>query len=131
MRRTILLAAAAALALGACGGDDKSDVERTVRDFVEASSKRDGDRVCDDLVTQEYLERSTFQMGGKAKEACKQQIKQLKRGSFGLISLDGTTVKDDNASVRVTLEVQDAPQKAVFKLVKQDGDWRLTSGGSG
>ena len=128
MRIPIFLAAAAAVALGACGGDDKSDVERTVRDFVEASSKRDGDRVCDDLVTQEYLERSTFQMGGRATEACKKQIKQLKRGSIGLISLDRTTVKDDTARVRVTLEVQDAPQKAEFRLVKQDGDWRLTSG---
>ena len=129
MRASIVLAAAVAVLLGACGGSDKGDVEQAVRDFVEASSKRDADRVCDDLVTQEYLERSTFQKGDQANEACKQQIKQLKRGDFDLVSLDGTTVKEDTARVRVTLEVQGVPQKAQFRLVKQDGDWRLTSGG--
>ena len=45
------------LLVGACGGDDGKDVQQTVRDFVSATNDRDGDRLCDDLVTQDYLEK--------------------------------------------------------------------------
>ena len=42
-----------ALSLAACGGgSDESEAEQTVRDFVEATNERDGERLCAELVTQ-------------------------------------------------------------------------------
>ena len=115
--------------MSACGGNDKADAEKTVRDFVIATDKRDADKFCDELITKEFLEQTTFQKGDRAREACKQQIKSLNRGDFKLVRIDRTTINGDNARVRATLEVQKQRQEQVFKLVKEDGDWRLAGAG--
>ena len=62
---------ALAVALGACGGgDDSKDAQRAVRDFVQATNDRDGDRLCGRLLSQEYMEKATGASGGQAEDAC-------------------------------------------------------------
>jgi hypothetical protein len=41
-----------------CGAGGGNEVRQTVRDFVEATNARDGDTLCGELLTQEYLENS-------------------------------------------------------------------------
>ena len=122
---------AAGLALAGCGGGESGSAEQTVRDFVKATNERDADRVCDELVSKEFVEQATLQTGSRAGEACKQQIRSLKRATFKLEKIEEVDVKGDTARVRATLEVQKQPQTQLFRLKKQDGDWRLTGGPAG
>jgi ketosteroid isomerase-like protein len=119
-----------ALALAACGGDDREEVRQAVRGFVDATNARDADRFCDHLVTQQFLEQSTGATGDQAHEACKKQISSLtsrfkiELDRLGRVSLDG-----DRARVDATIRTpQGEPQQRVFRLRKEDGDWRLAGG---
>jgi len=58
-----------ALLAGCGGGNDKEDAEQTVRDFVTAVNERDADAYCDDLITKEFREKSTFATGDRASDA--------------------------------------------------------------
>jgi hypothetical protein len=133
MRRPLVIAALASLvvALPACGGNDEKDVQQTVRDFVKATRERDADKWCGKLVTREFLEQVTGATGKNAKEACRQQLKQAKVGKLELSKLDKPRIEGDKATVVTTLEEQGQPRPQVFRLKKEDGDWRVTSGGSG
>ena len=68
MARVVALTCLAALLAG-CGGDDQKDAEQTVRDFVKAVNERDADAYCDDLITEEFREKSTFATGDRASES--------------------------------------------------------------
>jgi hypothetical protein len=117
------------LALGACGGgDDSKEVQQTVRDFVSATNDRDGDRLCDDLVTQDYLEKATGATGDQAKEACKQQLGLITGLRLRLIRLGKPKLDGDKASVRATIAIGSQRTPRSFRLQKEDGDWKLASG---
>jgi Domain of unknown function (DUF4878) len=125
----IALVLALAVALSACGGDDDSkDAQQTVRDFVEATNAHDGDRLCGDLLSQDYLEKYTGATGDRADDACKQQLTLITGLRLRLVSIDGTEVDDDTATVRATIAMRGERTPRVFRLVKQDGDWKLDSG---
>jgi ketosteroid isomerase-like protein len=117
------------LVLGACGGgNDSEEVRQTVRDFVEATNERDGDRLCDDLVTQDYLEKATGATGDQANEACKQQLDLISGLRLRLISLGKPKVDGDSATVRATIAISSQRTPRSFKLQKEDGHWKLASG---
>jgi ketosteroid isomerase-like protein len=125
-RATIVLAGAVAM-LAACGGDDREEVERTVRDFVQATKERDAKAFCEDLVTQEFLEQSTGATGDKATESCREQFSRLKGLKVELVRIKSTKVNGDSAEVRAVLRAQGQVQDQVLRLEKEDGDWRLTN----
>ena len=117
------------LLLAACGGgDDKDEIKQAVRDFVTATNARDGDRLCDDLLTQDYLEKATGATGDQAKDACKQQLGLITGLRLRLVEVGDPKVDGDRATVRATIATgsQQAPRS--FKLQKEDGDWKLASG---
>jgi hypothetical protein len=125
----IALVLALAVALSACGGgDDSKDAQQAVRDFVEATNAHDGDRLCGDLLSQDYLEKYTGATGDRADDACKQQLTLITGLRLRLVSIDGTKVDDDTATVRATIAMRGERTPRVFRLVKQDGDWKLDSG---
>jgi len=125
----IALVLALATALSACGGgDDSKDAQQAVRDFVEATNAHDGDRLCGDLLSQDYLEKYTGATGDRADDACKQQLTLITGLKLRLVSIDGTNVDDDSATVRATIAMRGERTPRVFRLVKQDGDWKLDSG---
>jgi hypothetical protein len=117
------------LVLGACGGgDDSAQVKQTVRDFVKATNDRDGDRLCDDLVTQDYLEKATGATGDKANDACKQQLGLITGLRLRLINLGEPKVDGDSATVRATIAIGSQRTPRRFVLNKEGGDWKLASG---
>ena len=117
----------AGLALGACGGgNDKEDAEQTVRDIASATTEADGDKFCG-LVTDEFLEQTTGAKGDKARDACKKQIDSLKNADLKVNKITKTEVDGDNATVTAELESSGQKRPQVFKLKKEDGDFKLAS----
>ena len=97
----IALVLALAVALSACGGgDDSKDAQQAVRDFVQATNARDGDRLCGDLLSQEYMEKATGASGDEAKDACKQQLSLIKGLKLRLVAVGAAEVDGDRATVR-------------------------------
>jgi len=128
-RRALALAFACLLVIAGCGGgNDKDEIESTVRDFVKATNDRDTGKWCGDLVTKEFIEQATGATGDEAKSACKEQLKSLKRPSLRLIGVNRVKINGDSATATATLDTQGQRAPQVFRLKKQDGDWRITTG---
>jgi hypothetical protein len=117
-----------AIALAGCGGGDEGtdDAERVVREFAKAVSASDGKTFCEELVTREYLEQTTGATGDNAVSQCEQQINALKQGSFKIARIDKTEIDGDKATVTTQVETQGRKVPQVFRLEKQDGEFRLT-----
>jgi len=121
------------LVIGAagCGGNDKKDAEQTVRDFITATNKRDADKLCNDLLSKDFIEQATGATGDKAKSSCKQQFKLFRGLNLKLIRINKTKINGSKATVDTVIDSQDQPQPRVFRLVKEDGRWRLAGGTGG
>jgi hypothetical protein len=130
--RRLTLVLLLAVGLTACGGgDDKKDAQRTVREFVTATNKRDANKLCDEVFSEDFIEQATGATGDRAKSACKQQFKQLRGLKLRLVRFSKTEIDGDEARVSTIIETQNQPQPRVFKLTKEDGDWRLAGGSGG
>ena len=122
------------LALAGCGGggdDDPDEVRQTVRDFVEATNQRDGETLCGELLTQEYLEKSTLASGDQAGEACQEQLDRTVGLRLKLISIGKTEVDGDEATVRVVIDTDGVQAPRLFRLEREDGSWKLADGTEG
>jgi ketosteroid isomerase-like protein len=115
--------------LAGCGGDDKEDAQQTVRDFVTAVNERDADAYCDDLITEEFREKSTFAKGDQAVESCKRQLKAIKGLHIELVRIVSTNVDGDRATVVAVLRRPGGEIKQRLQLEKDGGDWKLSGGG--
>jgi len=127
--RFAVLICLVALLVG-CGGDDKKDAEQTVRDFVTALQKRDADTFCDKLVTEEFLGQFSGATGDKAKESCKRELNSLTSlEKVRLVKVESTKVSGDDAAVTAVIERQGQRLEQVYRLKKEDGDWKLSGAG--
>jgi hypothetical protein len=122
------------LALAGCGGgsdDDPGEVRQTLRDFVEATNERDGRRLCGELLTEEYKEKSTGATGDRANEACRQQVVVTTDLKLQLISIGRTEFDGDRATVRAVIDAGGVSAPRLFRLEREDGRWKLADGSSG
>ncbi|HEV3377270.1 MAG TPA: hypothetical protein VG126_08320 [Thermoleophilaceae bacterium] len=124
------------LALAGCGGnggddDDADEVRQTVRDFVEATNERDADTLCGELLTQEYLEKSTLATGDQAGKACRQQLEVTADLRLRLISVGEPRVDGDEATVRAVIDTDGVQAPRLFQLEQEDGRWKLADGTEG
>jgi hypothetical protein len=113
-----------------CGGDDKKDAEQTVRDFATAVRDRDGDRLCDDILTDEFIGAFSGASGDKGRESCKREIKLLTGLKLKLVRIVRTKVDGDRASVTAVMDREGQPFQQVYKLQKEDGDWKIAGAGA-
>jgi ketosteroid isomerase-like protein len=130
-RLPLLLAVAATLLPVACGGDDREEVEQTVRDFVRATDRRDADKFCDELVTEEFLVQSTGATGDRARDACKQQLKAVTGLRIELVRIRRIEIDGDRAEVTAVLRTQGRRDVRLLRLTQEDGDWKLAGGRGG
>ena len=129
MARLACVALLLTLALSACGGGDgDDDAKQAVRDFVQATNDRDGDRLCGDLLSQEYMEKATGASGDQAQDACKQQLSLIKGLKLRLVAVGDARVDGDRATVRATIVTGGQRQSRSFQLAKEDGSWKLVGG---
>ena len=126
MVRRLALLICLLVAVSGCGGDDKKDAQQTVRDFVEALNTRDADRYCDELITKEFLEKTTLSTGDEdeARESCKREFKNV-TVRVKLTKIGATKVDGDKATVTAVLTRQGQSIKQKLLLEKEDGDWKL------
>jgi hypothetical protein len=122
-----------ALLFAGCGGggDDKEKADQTVRDFVKAVNTRDGDTYCDDLITKEFREKSTFAAGDRATESCKREFKAIKGLHLTLERIVRTEVDGDKATVTVRIGRSGTVTQQQIKLEKDGGDWKIAGGDAG
>ena len=118
-----------ALLAGCGGGDDEKEAEQTVRDFVTAVNERDADAYCDDLITEEFREKSTFATGDEATDSCKRQLKAIKGLQIELVRVVSTKVDGDKATVVAVLRRPNGEIRQRLQLEKDGGDWKLSGGG--
>ena len=126
-----LLAFALLAAAGCGGGNDREDIDRTLREFVTALNERDGDKFCDELVTREFLEKQTFAKGDRARADCKRQLGQIRDLKVKLVRIASLKVEEDRARVKAVLSVQNQEQDQIYSMKKEDGGWRIASGAGG
>ncbi len=128
-----LAAATCLLALlagcGGGGGDDKQKADQTIRDFVKAVNTRDADAYCDDLITKEFREKSTFATGDRASESCKREMRAITGLHIKLVRIVNTAVDGDTATVTAVLGRSGQELRQRLKLQKEDGDWKLAGTG--
>ncbi len=124
---------ALALGLAACGGAGNEEVEaqQAVRDFVEATNARDGDRLCGELITRDFKEQATGATGDQVDAVCEQQLELTTGLDVELLGIGRTEVEGDRATVRARLDIDGVRAPRVFRLEKEDGSWKLASGSSG
>jgi ketosteroid isomerase-like protein len=117
-------------AVTGCGGNDKKDAEQTVRDFATAVRERDGDELCDHLLTTEFIGDFSGATGDKGRESCKREIKLLTGLKLKLVKIVRTKVDGDNASVTAVIDREGQPFQQVYRLKKEDGDWKIAGAGA-
>jgi hypothetical protein len=112
-----------------CGGDDKEDAEQAVRDFATAVREQDGDKLCDELLTSDFIGAFSGSTGDAGRESCKREIENLSGLRVRLVRIERTKVDGDEASVTAVIERQGERFKQVYRLEKEDGNWRLAGAG--
>ena len=113
------------LALGSasCGAGDEREAEQVARLLVQALDERDP-RLCDELVTQRFLERMTGRRGALARAACRRQLLAL-GGHFRLAALKRVEVRDDRATLTADVETDGRLVEQRLELVRELGAFRL------
>lgn len=128
LRRSLALLALVAAAVAACGGGrSKEDAEETVREIVRATGERDADKFCDELLTEEFVEKAFGAKGDTGRDACKRQLKALRAQPSRILRVKSVKLKDDRATVTVTLEQLGSRVDQVFNLKDEDGRFRLAA----
>ena len=115
---------------GGGGGDDKAEAQQTVHDFVKAVNTRDADAYCDDLITKEFREKTTFTTGDSASQSCKRDFRAIRGLHLRLDRIVRTKVDGDNATLTVRIDRSGSVSQQRIQLEKDDGDWKI-SGGTG
>ena len=131
MGRSLIAVLVLAAALAGCGGgNDQDDAQATVKEFFTAIEKKDADKLCDDLLTKDFIEQSTGASGDRAGQECRSQFKSLQATGVKLDNVGRVRIDGDNATVTATVEAQGQRRPQVFHLKKEDGAWRLAGGGA-
>jgi hypothetical protein len=126
VRRPLVALAAAALALGGCGGgpSDADQVRAAVVAFSRATAAKDYTRLCRDLLAPKLVEQ--VKSAGLSCEAALEQglgAVEDPKLTIGQITVDGDSAR---AQVRTSARGQ-APSKDTLKLAKVGGRWRIAS----
>ena len=113
--------------LGACGGGGSDDPEDVVRNFADAVSGSDAEKLCKEILSKEAREQISGAVGDGADDQCEQELGKSRGRQIEIRRIISKKVDGDNATVIAEVEQGRATGRQVFKLKKEDGDFRLTS----
>jgi ketosteroid isomerase-like protein len=121
----------AAVALAACGGDEPEDIEQVIRDWARAANERDVDALCNEYVTQEFAERVSGATGDNAREQCEKLFTATRPGlRVTILDVSQVEIEGDEATAVVRRQITGGgPSDQLFRLEKEDGDFRISSSG--
>jgi hypothetical protein len=122
--------ALACLSASGCGDSGSATPEQVVRDFVKATNDRDSKRLCEDILTSRFIAGATGAKEGDTGR-CKQQLNAITGLQLSLRRVGKAKVDGDRAEVPAVLRVQGQRQQRVFRLERQDGDWKLAGSSGG
>ena len=114
--------AAASLFVAGCGASDEDKVRDAFTEATAAADDKDAEKFCG-LVSKKALDQAEQSAGKTCEESLdKASLDALAKATPDPddIEFGKVTVKDDTATVRVKGEELET------KLVKEDGDWKLT-----
>jgi len=130
MRLVVIVACV--LGVAACGqtGSSASDFqgdERAVAEVIDelqsAAGRRDGARVCKELLATELVER--LEQGDVA---CSEELDDaLREADDSSLEVTDVQVNGTRATAEVTGKEGSEDRRATFRLVEQNGAWRIES----
>jgi ketosteroid isomerase-like protein len=118
-------------ALAACGGGaDESDIEDAIRGWAKAANERDTKAFCNDFVTDEFAERVSGATGDNARKQCEKLLEATQPGlTIEIREVSKIKIDGDSATAVVNMVAGSAPSDRLFKLKKEDGEFRIASSG--
>lgn len=125
MRRPAALLAAAALATAGCGETPVTEeVRAAVEGFEEASADRDVQRLCDELLARELVQRVEA-AGIPCEQALRQGLSSVRSPE---VEIRSVVVNGDKALAEVRSRAAgQEPSQDTIELVREAGSWRITS----
>jgi ketosteroid isomerase-like protein len=129
--RRLLPLLLASVALAACGGDEPEDIEEVIRGWARAANERDAQAFCNDYVTQEFAERVSGATGDNAREQCEKLFGATRPGlRVTILDVSEVEIDGDEATALVRRQTTGTgPSDQLFRLEKEDGDFRVSSSG--
>jgi ketosteroid isomerase-like protein len=129
--RVLALPLLVAFALAACGGDDPEDIEAVIRGWAKASNERDAEAFCNDYVTLDFAERVSGATGDNAREQCEKLFAVTRPGlKVTILDVSEIEIEGDTASAVVRRQTTGTgPSDQLFRLKKEDGEFRISSSG--
>lgn len=122
------------LALSGCGQAASSSAEfegeearvaEVVDELSAASERRDGTKICADLITEDLV--SDFEAGDVS---CSEELDDaLREADDSTLEVTSVEVSGDSATAEVTGQAGDEDREATFEFEKVEGSWRISSFG--
>lgn len=142
MRSLLVLAAAVAIALPACGGGDdepsrpaqatesapsgeRGEIAAVLERYAQAIRRRDGATICEDLFSR-AVRKVIDQTGGD----CERDLIApaiARSGPEYRVVLQGVVIRGARATARTRVTDRDSTQNQVQPLVRERGSWKLTT----
>jgi hypothetical protein len=128
-----LLACLAVLAAG-CGQSDKDKVKSTVQSYIDGLAKKDGKKVCDQLIASVQTQ---VKQRSQAKD-CATAIDKFEASSngksvapaFKTAKVTAVAVKGSDATASISLKVGTGTTSTTIPLQKVSGSWKILSPGA-
>jgi hypothetical protein len=121
----ICLAAAVAAAGWGCGRSDEDQVRQTLHAFARAVAAKDSERLCNDLLAKELLNRLA-QAGVPCDVALSRGLAGASQPTLRVLKVDVRSDRLAYAVVRTGATNQQSSTDT-FRVVKEGGRWRVGS----
>ena len=138
MRRTLLLAALAALVLAGCGqGSSESSAEKfsgeqkavaeVVEELQDAGERQDGERICNDILAPALVD----QVKAAGTDCAAEMKRSLEDADEYELDVQDVTVDGAGAEARVKGTAGDRTRTATLRFEKERDGWRVVDLGAG
>jgi len=120
----ILVLLVVVLLIGTCGSDEEQKVRDTLSRFAQASSEKDYQALCDDLLSASLVEKLRT-----ADQPCEVVLRiGLSEVQSPTIDVKSVQIDGDEATAQVdAVAAGQPPLNTKILLVREDGDWRVSA----